>query len=82
MGIEDKVIELIKKNIPIDNQKNITKRKSLIDDLNMSSINIIDLIVDIEGEFDIQLDDLYFESMQTVGSIIDYVEMKVNEKNA
>ena len=40
MGIEDKVIELIKKNIPIDNQKNITKRKSLIDDLNMSSINI------------------------------------------
>jgi len=60
--------------------KNITASSDLINDLKINSANLIDVILDIENEFDIVIDNASMEKMLTVGSAIDIITTKLNEK--
>jgi len=60
--------------------KNMTAGSDFINDLKINSANLIDVILDIENEFDIVIDNSSMEKMLTVGSAIEIITTKLSEK--
>lgn len=52
----------------------IKPESSLVADLGLSSLDIVDLIVSFEDEFDIEIPDQIIPSLTTVQDIADYLE--------
>ena len=52
----------------------ITMESSVIDDLGADSLDIVDLVMSLEEEFDIEIPDEEIEPMRTVGDIVRFIE--------
>ncbi len=50
---------------------------SFIDDLGADSLDIVELIMAIEEEFDIEIPDSDAEKVVTVGDVVDYIKENV-----
>ena len=67
----------------IQNQEsfeNLTEKTDFITDLQINSANLVDVILDIEEEFDIVIDNQSMERMVDVKSAIEIIETKLSEK--
>lgn len=53
---------------------NLTEESDLINDLKINSAHVVDIVLDIETEFDIVVDDESINKMTTISSSIDVVE--------
>lgn len=75
----DKVIEMISEHseMPIEE---ITAESRLIGDLNLSSLDLVDIIVRIEDEYGVMINERHIESLQTVGDVAKALEELVSEK--
>ena len=47
---------------------------SIVDDLGADSLDLVDLVMSIEEEFDLEIPDEAVENIKTVGDIVKYVE--------
>ena len=54
----------------------ITEKSSLVNDLELSSLDIINLIGSIEDTFNIEIEDEDVVKMVTVGDVVDYIISK------
>ena len=52
----------------------VTDDKHIIDDLGADSLHTVELIMEFENQFDIQIPDDDAESLDTVGKIKEYIE--------
>ena len=52
----------------------VTDDKHIIDDLGADSLHTVELIMEFENQFDIQITDEDAESLDTVGKIKEYIE--------
>mgnify|MGYP006237607221 FL=1 len=59
--------------------ENLSEETDFINDLKINSENLIDIILDLEDEFDIEIDDESMENMLSVKSAIDIIENKLAE---
>jgi len=57
----------------------LTEETDFINDLKINSANLIDIILDLEDEFDIEIDDESMENMLSVKSALDIIENKLAE---
>lgn len=57
----------------------ITPETHLINDLNINSAHLVDIILDTEEAFDIEIDDESAEQMLTVKAAVDIVSSKLSE---
>lgn len=55
-------------------EDSITTETSLADDLGADSLDVVDLLMSIEDEFEIEIPDGDVESIKTVGAIVEYIE--------
>ena len=55
----------------------VTMEASFIDDLGADSLDIVELVMAIEEEFDIEIPDSDAEKVVTVGDVVDYIQEKV-----
>ena len=55
----------------------VTMEASFIDDLRADSLDIVELIMAIEEEFDIEIPDSDAEKVVTVGDVVDYIKENV-----
>ena len=69
----DRIKKLIVKQSGIDESK-ITENSSFIDDLGLDSLDIIELIMEFEEEFDLEIPDKEAEKMKTVGDVVKYLD--------
>ena len=54
-----------------------TEDSRLIDDLGLSSVSILFIVIAVEEEFGIQFDDVTVTDFETVGNVVDYIEEKL-----
>ena len=54
----------------------------LVDDLNVHSARLVDIILEMEDTFDIRIEDEEAGALTTVGSTVDLVIAKITEKKA
>ena len=71
--IENKVIEIIRKQMCPEDDAKITRETSFIQDLSADSLDTVELVMEFEDEFDMNIPDEEAEKIQTVGAAIDYI---------
>ncbi|MBD2755585.1 acyl carrier protein [Spirosoma validum] len=59
---------------------NVTEKTDFINDLKINSANLVDIALDVEEAFDIEIDNASMERMLTVGSAVDIITQKLAEK--
>ena len=72
----DKVKEIIVEQLGVA-ENAVTQEASFIDDLGADSLDIVELIMAIEEEFDIEIPDADAEKVVTVGDVVDYIKDNV-----
>ena len=73
----DKVKEIIIDKLGVDDGK-ITMEAKFIDDLGADSLDTVELIMQFEEEFGIEIPDDEAESLLSVGQAVDYITNKLN----
>ena len=69
----EKVRKILCEQLAVEEDR-VTMDSSLIGDLGADSLNVIDLAMSIEDEFDIEVPDDEIEKIKTVGDIVRFVE--------
>jgi acyl carrier protein len=59
----------------------INDQTDLIKDLKINSANLVDIIIDAEAKYDIEIDYDSADKMVNVGTCIDVISEKIKEKN-
>ena len=70
---EEKVKEIITKQMGVK-AEHITKETSFINDLGADSLDTVELIMEFEDAFDMNIPDEEAEKIRTVGDAIKYIE--------
>jgi acyl carrier protein len=81
LSTQQRIINLICEQIVVGvSADEVNNESSLIDDLQLDSIQMIELITKLEGEFDIELDDedMDFQFFSTINSLSGFVESKLS----
>ena len=73
----DKVKEIIVDKLGVDNSK-ITLESKFIEDLGADSLDTVELIMQFEEEFGIEIPDEEAEHLLSVGQAVDFISNKLN----
>jgi acyl carrier protein len=76
--IFDKVKDIIADKLSIDADE-IAMESSFIDDLGADSLDIVELIMALEDEFDLEIPDEEAEKITTVASVVEYIKQHTEE---
>src|SRR5687768_17831698 len=71
--IQEKVIEIVCDQLGVSKDK-VTPQTSFVNDLGADSLDTVELVMEFEEEFDINIPDEDAEKIQTVGDAIKYVQ--------
>ena len=58
-------------------EEKVTMDASITDDLGADSLDVVDLVMSLEEEFDVEIPDNQVENIKTVGDIVRYIEDNV-----
>lgn len=56
------------------NEENVTMEATFVDDLAADSLDIVELIMNIEEKFDLEIPDNDTEKIVTIGDVVKYIE--------
>ena len=71
--IFEKVQEKVSEQLGVDVEE-VTLESSFIDDLGADSLDIVELLMALEEEFDIEIPDEEAEKLSSVGDVVKYIE--------
>ena len=71
--IFDKIKEIIVEQLGVA-ENTVTMEASFIDDLGADSLDIVELIMALEEEFDLEIPDADAEKIVTVSDVVDYIK--------
>jgi acyl carrier protein len=72
-SVAERVIEIVADQLGVEKEK-ITRETSFVNDLGADSLDTVELVMELEEEFDINIPDDAAEKIQTVGQAIDFIE--------
>ncbi len=78
--IEEKVIQIVSEQMSVD-KKEIARETSFVNDLNADSLDTVELVMELEDEFDLTIPDEEAEKLKTVGEAIDYIKKHTEDKS-
>ena len=73
MSVEDKVIKIIAEKLSVDVEE-VVPEASFVDDLGADSLDLVELIMSMEEEFEIDISDEEAEKLLTVQDALDYIK--------
>ncbi|RMD47043.1 MAG: acyl carrier protein [Aquificota bacterium] len=76
--MEERIKEIIADQLGIDVSQ-IKPESKFVDDLGADSLDVVELIMAFEEEFDVEIPDEDAEKIQTVGDVINYIKEKKGE---
>jgi acyl carrier protein len=78
-SVEERVIDIVSENLGVSKEQ-VTRTTSFIEDLGADSLDIVELVMELEEEFEITIPDDQAEKIKTVGEAIDYIEREIAKK--
>lgn len=75
-SIEEEVIDIISEQLGADKDQ-MTMETSFINDLGADSLDTVELVMELEQRFDMEIPDEEAEKIQTVGDVIKYIKEHV-----
>ncbi len=58
--------------------ESITLETDIQDDLGADSLDVVEMLMSIEDEFEIEIPDDQIENLKTVGNVVDYITEHMN----
>ncbi len=80
MNVEERVKNIIIEQLNVD-AESVTPDASFIEDLGADSLDIVELVMTMEEEFDLEIPDEDAEKIKSVGDVITYVQNKSKATN-
>ena len=75
--LEERVKTIICDQLAVEPEK-VTPTASFIEDLGADSLDIVELVMTMEEEFDLDIPDEDAEKIKTVGDVVKYITSKAN----
>jgi acyl carrier protein len=72
-SVQERVIDIVAEQLGVDKEK-VTTETSFVNDLGADSLDTVELVMELEEEFDITIPDDAAEKIQTVGQAVQYIE--------
>ena len=79
MSVEQRVMEIVSEHLAVNKEK-LTRSTNFIEDIGADSLDIVELVMELEEEFDIQIPDDQAEKIKTVGEAVEYIKAAVKAK--
>lgn len=73
MNIRDRVMEIISEQFNLTEEE-LQENVSFTNDLGADSIQLMELVMSVEDEFEIEIDDEAISGITTIGDLMDYVD--------
>jgi len=77
--ILEKVREIVSEQMGVDKGE-INMQTSFVNDLNADSLDTVELVMELEDEFDMSIPDEEAEKLQTVGAAVEFIEKHIEAK--
>ncbi|MDD9802830.1 MAG: acyl carrier protein [Deltaproteobacteria bacterium] len=77
MSLENQVREIVVKQLGVSAEE-VVPEASFVDDLGADSLDIVELLMAMEEEFEVEIPDEEAEKIQTIGAAVRYLEDKLN----
>ncbi len=78
MDMESKMIDIIANQLSVAKEK-VVPKASFVDDLGADSLDLVELVMAMEEEFNIEIEDEEAEKMQTVQDTIDFIREHIKK---
>lgn len=79
--VRERVIDVVAEQLGLaDDEKSKITNKTSFEDLDADSLDVTNMILELEEEFDINISDDVAEKIKTVGQAVDEIEKILNEK--
>ncbi len=75
-SVKERVIDIVAEQLGV-NKDQITEETHFVNDIGADSLDTVELVMELEEEFDINIPDDAAEKIQTVGEAIHYIEQQV-----
>jgi len=75
----ERIVEIVAEKMGKPKEE-ITEEKSFVNDLGADSLDTVELMMDIEDEFDVSIPEEEAQQIQTIGDAIKYVEEHAGNK--
>ncbi len=72
-SVKERVVDIVAEQLGVDKDR-VKDDAQFINDLGADSLDIVELVMELEEEFDINIPDDAAEKIQTVGQAIEYIE--------
>lgn len=72
----EKVRDIVIEQLDVEEDA-VTMEANIIDDLGADSLDVVDLVMSLEEEFDTEIPDEEVENIKTVGDIVKYIENQI-----
>ena len=79
MSTEDKVIEIVSEQLGVP-AGDISRTSRFVEDLKADSLDVVELVMEFEDEFETSIPDEEAEKIQTIGSAVDFIKEHVNKE--
>jgi len=79
MALFDEVKEMVGKKLGVD-ESEIKSESKFINDLGADSLDLTELVMDLEEKFDIEISDEDAKNIVTVGGIVKAIEDRIKER--
>ena len=79
-SVMERVTEIVSDQLGVDKEK-ISAETSFVNDLGADSLDTVELVMELEEEFDINIPDDAAEKIQTVGQAVKYIEEGTKAKS-
>lgn len=73
----DKIRKIIAKNLSISEEK-VTMEADFVNDLGADSIDLVEIYMDLEDEFNMSIPDQDLPTIKTVSDLVNFIDSKLN----
>ena len=78
-SVEERVIDIVAEQLGVEKEK-ITQETSFVNDLGADSLDTVELVMELEEEFNISIPDEAAEKIQKVGEAVAFIEAAKGEE--
>ena len=71
--VHDRIASIVSERLGVD-ESEVKREATFKDDLGADSLDVVELVMELEDEFEIEISDEDAEKIATVGDVIDYIE--------
>ncbi len=77
-SVEERVIDIVAEQLGVEKEK-VSSDTSFVNDLGADSLDTVELVMELEEEFDITIPDDAAEKIQTVGQAVEHIESSTQQ---